>query len=435
MRRLFWRFFAVVWLTMSASIGAIVAINIVFGVLPPPQEEQRTREKLVLDLAGQMLASKGPVFARAYLDAVNRQTDPVVVDMRPVGNPIDCASADQNRHSRNAVYAGTCYLLSAASNDTNWIADLLPRLLPWIAAAVTSLGSAYLIARYLVGPIARLRYGLSALAGGDFAVRIGQKSAARKDEIMALAQDFDVTAARLQELHESQQRLFHDVSHELRSPLSRLQAAMGVLRKNTSRLDVMLPRMDREIEQLDNLVEEILTLARLSTFPQKPLETQEIDVVDLIKEIVADARFEGTSRNIEISYDGVDRFVARLDGELIYRAIENVVRNAIKYTAEGSVVEVSTQADRDELQIRIRDHGPAVPQDQLEMIFEPFSRAHSNAVLPGHGLGLAITKRAVERHGGTVRAERHPTGGLVVSLCVPRRLPAHPTRIEDRWIS
>jgi signal transduction histidine kinase len=422
MRRLFWKFFVVVWFTMSVSILGIVAINIVFGILPPRDEMQRMREKIVLDSAAQLLAGKGPDLAHAYVDAVARETVPTHVEISTAGAPVDCAAIQESPLIRNAIYAGTCYLLSASENRTSLLDQYLPKLLPWIAAIATSLGSAYLIARYLVGPVAQLRYGLDALARGDFGVRIGQKSVRRKDEITALAQDFDVTATRLQELHESQQRLFHDVSHELRSPLSRLQAAMGVLRKNTGRLNVMLPRMDQEIERMDALIEEILTLARLSSSHHKPLETQTFDVIDLINEIVGDASFEGQARGVSVTYQGVRSFVVRLNGELIYRAIENVIRNAVRYTADNSVVELSADLVAGTLRTRVRDHGPGVPQGQLDTIFEPFSRVSGNTVVKGHGLGLAIAKRALERQGGSVSAELHPLGGLVMILNIPVEL-------------
>ncbi|GGE07759.1 hypothetical protein GCM10008012_58370 [Rhizobium anhuiense] len=249
--------------------------------------------------------------------------------------------------------------------------------------------------------------------------------AGRKDEVTALAHDFDSTAARLQELQEAQQRLFHDVSHELRSPLSRLQAAVGVLRQTPAKLGGMLDRMDREVERLDMLVGEVLTLARLTAGSSSSLKTQSLDVIDLLNEILGDAAFEAQARGVSIttSVDGV--FLAEVEGELIYRALENVVRNAVKYTAEHSRIAVSCASTAERLTILVVDQGPGVRRDELERIFQPFSRGNDAAPRGGYGLGLAITRQAIERHGGRVYASLPAAGGLAITLEIPRKSTKH----------
>lgn len=230
-------------------------------------------------------------FAQAWVTFAN----PVIVSISPVPN-LQCATGNDETLAIYRHHDGACFRLSSQLRHYNFIEDALPDALPWIATVIASTLSALWITRYLVGPVAKLRNGLSALAKGDFHTRIGGNFGKGQDEITALAMDFDVTAARLQELQEAQQRLFHDVSHELRSPLSRLQAVLGVLDKNPGRIDMIASRMGREVMRLDALVDEILTLARISSPEHAPPERQTIDLIDLITRIVDDACFEGQDR-------------------------------------------------------------------------------------------------------------------------------------------
>jgi two-component system OmpR family sensor kinase len=317
-----------------------------------------------------------------------------------------------------------CYQVSVPSR-ANVLLDNIGIMVPWFAILVASTLSAAALARYLIWPVVHLRDGLSALANGHFDVRIGHNMACRRDEVTALAHDFDATAARLQELQDAQQRLFHDVSHELRSPLSRLQAAVGVLRQSPAKLNAMLDRMDREVERLDTLVGEVLTLARLTAGARLPLTTQTLNIIDLLNEILSDAAFEAQARQVRIttSVDGI--FLAEVDGELIYRALENVVRNAVKYTDECSQVSVHCEATADLLKILVADQGPGVRGDELERIFQPFSRGQDAVPKGGYGLGLAIARQAIERHGGRVYASQRDVGGLVVILELPRKPTIH----------
>ena len=266
----------------------------------------------------------------------------------------------------------------------------------------------------------QLREGLRALAHGKFEIRIAEKMRGRRDEIADLANDFDASAARLDDLRTSQQRLFHDISHELRSPLSRLQAAIGVLQQNPAKVGAMLDRMNREIQRIDSMVGEILTLARLGGRPQTPLSTQAVDIIDLLNAIVADASFEGKPRGIRIALEGVTSFVADVNGELIYRALENVVRNALKYSPDMSDVNVLAVIKDDVLRVTVSDQGPGVSAEELHGIFEPFFQGERTTTHDGFGLGLAIAKQAIERHGGQISAKVKSAGGLDVTLEIPR---------------
>ncbi|WP_428031674.1 HAMP domain-containing sensor histidine kinase [Ancylobacter sp.] len=423
MRRLFWKFFSIIWLTLAASILGLFLISRLLDALPFSQDLLRQQHVIALDVTARLLEQEGMAAAKAYARAAAAVAQPVELSISESRTPADCAQGNGTQgngtHMRNVLVGETCHRVTLMAQDPGVFEGTWPKLLPWASALIASAVAAFALARYLIRPVAHLRHGLSALAHGQFDVRIGDKMAGRKDEVAALAHDFDVSAARLQALQEVQQRLFHDVSHELRSPLSRLQAAIGVLRQNPARLETLLGRMDREIERIDGLVGEILTLARLSGRADNAV-VQTLDVIDLVNEIVDDASFEGQTRGISVSHEGAATFVADVDGELIYRAFENVIRNALKHSPDNAHVLIRSRIVDDALRVTVTDEGSGVPATDLERIFQPFLRGSEAAARSGYGLGLAITKRAIETHGGRVTASLAGSGGLEVALEVPR---------------
>jgi two-component system, OmpR family, sensor kinase len=423
MGRLFWQFFLTIWLTIIGAIVVIVVTNSFLKILPPKGEMRDFRERFALETTSDLIR-KGKVSAAGdYLASIASPPHPTQLSYKLlpdrlneeacIGRTEMTAFAFDRQHSQ-------CYLIEVLAEQITFLEAYAPPFLPPLAALLTSSISAFFLARYLVKPVMTLRAGLSALAGGNFGVRIGRVRGRWMDEVTALSHDFDVTAGKLEELQEAGRRLFHDVSHELRSPLSRMQAAFGLLKQNPAKLDAVMPRMEREIERLDGLVEEILTLARLGSSKSLVIERQMVDVVDLIGAIIDDAAFEAEPRGIGIVYSGVEGFVAEINGELIYRAIENVMRNAVKYSDEGSTIAVSARRSQESgLSIEISNVGAFVAPEDVERIFEPFTRLLENDAAVGHGLGLAITRRAVESHGGHVLARSRDGGGLTVVLYLP----------------
>ena len=419
MRRLFWKFFTVVWLAMAGSIALLFAISSLFQ--SPFEEEVANRERnLALETAAEVLQVDGMDAAMRLIAAMQRTGRDMPISMTRIGPDTDCAPTSGNDLARNAVADGNCYRIELAGSTQGLISRTWPRTVPWLAALLSAAAAAYWLARYFITPVEQLRYGLHSLANGELHVRIAHTIGSKRDEITSLAHDVDITAARLQELQIAQQQLFHDVSHELRSPLSRLQAAIGVLQQNPARLTAMVERMGREVERLDQLVEEILTLARLSERGSLRFDRQTVDVIDLIREIVEDAGFEGQTRGITVQHQGADSFVAWVNGELIYRAIENVIRNAIAHTAANTTVVITSQAKNNQLFLSIEDKGPGVPEAELEVIFQPFSQSSNVTARSGFGLGLAITRRATEWHGGSVAANNIASGGLRVDITIPK---------------
>lgn len=301
--------------------------------------------------------------------------------------------------------------------------------IPIIAATVASLLFAFLLAWYFSRPIRDLRAAFEAASGGDLAPRF-QATAKRGDELTDLGRDFDRMTGRLRSLMDSQTRLLHDVSHELRSPLARLQAAIGLAHQQPDKLAASMDRIERESVRMDKLVGELLTLSRLEAGAVNPLN-EDFSIADLLHDIVEDARFEAEAdgRQVGITVSGdADIASAIVNGqaELLGRAVENVVRNAIKHSPDASVVKVvlSRHDEGRQVHVSVLDHGPGVAESDLAAIFEPFFRAsNTQKSTDGHGLGLAIAQHVVKGHGGSIAARNRSSGGLCVEIRLPAKTP------------
>jgi signal transduction histidine kinase len=295
-----------------------------------------------------------------------------------------------------------------------------PPTVPFLAGSIVSLLFAALLAWYFAKPIRSLRAAFESVARGRFETRIGASMGRRNDELADLGQDFDHMAGRLESLIDAQRRLLHDVSHELRSPLARLQAAADLMRQQPERGSEFVERIERDTTRMDKLVGELLTLARLDTGMAGNLD-EEADLCEIIAGIAEDAQFEADGKRCTIELDLNGPVVTRGNSELLHRAVENVVRNAVRHSREGGVITVTGAAVKGGLRVSVADGGPGVPDRDLGSIFEPFFRSDPSRTAAGHGLGLAITRRVVEAHGGTVSAANRPEGGLLVTLDLPNR--------------
>ena len=305
-----------------------------------------------------------------------------------------------------------------------------PRILVLILAAValTSGVVCYGLARYLAGPLQRLRASARQLAEGDLTVRVGAAVRNRRDEMGDLGRDFDFMAERIESLVSAQRRLLRDMSHELRSPLARLHVALGLARQRTGpEASGALDRIELEAQRLNELIGELLELVRLEAAHDVRARTP-VDLAALLHEVVADAEFEARGCNREVRLLQCAECTVSGITELLRSAIENVARNAIRYTPEGAAVDISLdceqRADGSWAVIRVRDRGPGVPAASVNDIFRPFYRVGDdrNRQTGGVGLGLAIAQQALRVHGGTIFAVNALGGGLLVELS----LPVHP---------
>jgi signal transduction histidine kinase len=299
--------------------------------------------------------------------------------------------------------------------------------LRFVAVLLTAGIVCYWLGRYLTAPIVRLRAAARRIASGDLAARVGASTGRRRrDELADLSRDFDLMAERIEALMASQRSLISDISHELRSPLARLSVALGLARQRSGpEASAALDRIEREAERLNALIGQLLTLARLESGAEKS-EPARVDLAPLVREIAGDADFEARHRQRAVSVVTREECAVSGSPELLRSAIENVVRNGVRYTAEGTEVEVSLRVEHDGAAtahaiIGVRDHGAGVPDAALADLFRPFYRVADarDRQTGGVGLGLSITERAVRLHGGMVQASNAPGGGLLIEIRLP----------------
>lgn len=283
----------------------------------------------------------------------------------------------------------------------------------WIIGLVVLL--CYAFAYHLTSPVRRLRTVVEYFGRGDFSARAATN---RRDELGQLATSFNQMADRIQTLVAAERRLLLDISHELRSPLARLGVAIELARSGEDR-DHMLDRIQKESDRLGELVAELLQVTRVEGDPS----TQRMEAVrldELLGDLVYDSLLEAKSKEVTLLLDAPVPATVTGDEELLRRAVENVIRNAIRYAPRDTAVDIHLRKIGENAQVCVRDYGPGVPDDALPRIFDPFYRVDSdrNRVSGGLGLGLAIARRSVELHKGKLAA-RNANPGLMVTIEFP----------------
>ena len=286
-----------------------------------------------------------------------------------------------------------------------------------IALVITGI-VCYLLSIYLMRPIALLKIAARKLGQGNLDVRVGNTLFKRRDEIGELAEEFDGMADKIQAMMAAQRRLLQDMSHELRTPLARLQIALELARKQVgNQAERELNRIELESERLNELIGQILSLARMSSAEYKML----FDIFDLVGEInsiINDIEYENPdeANRIELHMDNNCQFYG--DRKLIRSAIENIIRNALRYTPKPKSIEVYLNHSDDDVNITIRDHGPGVSDEKLEQLFKAFYRVDDARTKQqgGYGLGLAIAKRAIALHEGSISASNADDSGLIINI-------------------
>jgi two-component system sensor histidine kinase CpxA len=309
-----------------------------------------------------------------------------------------------------------------------------PHDIPGLGITIAVLSSGlicYLLAWSMTSPVTRLRKAAQSLAAGDLSARTGAPRGGRGDELTELMRDFDRMAERIEGLIDSQSRLLKDVSHELRSPLARLSVALGLARQRATpevapELDSSLNRIELEADRLNQLIQRLLTISRLESGTDGMHKIM-LSLRELVEHVAHDAEYETPARpcRVTVPADATDEFLVEADPDLLRSAVENAVRNATRYTAEGTTVEVRLERERaangEQIVVRVLDCGPGVPDEALHRIFEPFYRLDDarNQQTGGAGLGLSIADRAIRLHGGQLRASNRKEGGLEVEIRIP----------------
>jgi two-component system sensor histidine kinase CpxA len=323
------------------------------------------------------------------------------------------------------IFIGIAIVLPAAviipsAGRLGWAASLIPLLAMGISGLIC-----FLLTRHITAPVFELRRVAESIAGGNLSARVPADLRDRRDEIGHLGRDFDRMAERLDSLMDGHKRLLGDVSHELRSPLSRLLVALGLARKaSTAEMPELLDRIALEARRLDSLIGQLLTLSRIESGSHAAARSA-IDLTALVHEVVSDADFEARAHSRRVAVTTFEECTVSGFEELLRSAIENVVRNAVRFTPEGTAVDVSIRRADDRAVIKVRDQGPGVPESMLSEIFLPFRRVQTQGTWnEGSGLGLAIAHRAVTANGGRISAMNARDGGLNVAIEIPFRVSA-----------
>ena len=452
MHSLYWRIFVAFWLAIALIlVGPVtVAVNVSARAERPwVQRGQMFAQAARAFEAGGPEALRtwlkslpGEPFSRTFVvdaagkDVLDRRLPPYLS-----GGPDSLASRSSANVGPIAPVGGALVLVGA--NGAAWHVVVgpvreSPRLfgqleLPGVPLAIIVIALAvsaalcFVLARQLAAPVDRLRLATRRLAGGDLNVRVLPALKGRQDDLGLLAADLDTMAQRLRTQLESKQQLLRDVSHELRSPLARLQLALSLAEREKGDAERHLTRVASEADRLEQLIARTLQLVRLER-PAGMLEREQVNVGDLLRTIAADVAIEADAQGCFVNVQADSVIVLSGDAELLRSAFENVIRNAVRYSPPGAMVSISARrmrtggAEPEAVEVIVRDHGPGVPDKDLKLIFEPFyrveaAREHRNG--GGEGLGLAIAARAVSLHGGEIEARNFPGGGLAVSITLP----------------
>ncbi|WP_370052621.1 sensor histidine kinase [Neptunomonas sp.] len=451
LNRLFWKIFLAVWLT---SLSVIIVTVIVIGEVAERNSARRMNEYRATEMA-QIIIERLEAGAVYNPDAVE---DKSAVDLGvppPPPNFFDDHDRPVNgkRHRAplplliyndkgNLVYGrenkqvfanslkfsitadtGKYRVIVPSGKVSNSVNRLLGLLFSFqsVFILIGSLVASLLLSFVVVRPVNRLRRHVQQFHNGDHLMQIEPALLGRGDEIGELAREFDVMAGYVERMLQGQQRLFEDVSHELRAPLARLQAASGLAEQKLGTDDRIVNRMNMECERLSRLIDEMLSLARLDHIDARQ---GTFDVVEQIRSEIDDVSFSQPDRPVKLLIankdDSKSHWVGLGNGELFSRALGNVVGNILKHTEPDCRVDIEVSIPKaHRIRVVITDYGTGVPEDTLSSLFEPFYR--QNQRTKGYGLGLSIAKRAAERLGGYILAENVEGKGLSVTIEVPAR--------------
>ena len=441
MRSLFWRILASFWL----AIALVAGLSIGMGYLLNQDAWILSRHPAIRDFAQswtQTYEQQGKEAAQALLEqrrrqfhisiqVLNESGDPVVPGtVPPRAEAMEARQRNDNRADDRPLpwrRLATEYT-SPTTGDTYLLIYRIPfpELDEWrkhslfwplsalaISLVVLTLFS-LLVTLSITRPLNRLRGAVHDLGQASYQQNSLAQLANRRDEFGVLATDFNRMGSRLQSLIGSQRQLLRDVSHELRSPLARLRIALALAeRAEAQQREALWPRLTRECDRLEDLISEILALARVDA---EHASAETVDVNMLLGGVRKDAQL--SAAEVEVRIDAQPGLTLQGWPTLVERAVDNLLRNALRFSPTDKPVEINARLRGGQIEIAVRDHGPGVPAEHLAQLGEPFFRAPGQTSA-GHGLGLAIARRAAERHGGSLQLSNHPAGGFVAKLELP----------------
>ncbi|HUY84399.1 MAG TPA: ATP-binding protein [Steroidobacteraceae bacterium] len=463
---MFFRIFVLFWLSMAIIAGGSIAVTNAIATREFESHEWQ-RHTPVAMAASQALATGGLARLRSWLaanerripghdifivgpdgkDILGRRLSPpadrrilsgqrsakIAADRRRVGGAQGIELQPMRPWPRLVTAQGAGYAILVVPRHSMLFGALtLPGIPPTVLAIalIVSALASWWLARHLSAPIRRMQAGARALASDNLEVRVSVGLDGRRDELAVLAREFDAMADQLRATRAARTRLLRDISHELRSPLARMRVAVALARRSLADPSRHIDRMEREIERLDDMIGQVLKLARLQGEAPR-LDLEPVELGELLAEIVRDANFEAAAKRCAVRLAAAEPLAVAANRELLRSAIENVLRNAVRYSPENGIVDVDVRALDGRARISIRDHGPGVPAADLQRIFEPFYRVAESRDRDsgGEGIGLAITAQVLKAHGGGALARNRADGGLEVLLDLPvRALHAAETR-------
>jgi signal transduction histidine kinase len=432
MRTLFAKILLWFWFTLAITVvgSAFISALIVNRNATVEQSPAARLVTLQLEEARNAYENGGRPGLSAFLENIEKiygargvLTDEEGRDMLTNDDRSDLIRRARRTSSFPIVRTAENMLARRADDGRYWFFFIAPRERPmaWFLTPdhLFIMGAAVLLcwwlAYHLTTPVRSLQKAVEQFGGGDLSARVGST---RRDELGQLARTFDRMAGRIETLLAAERRLLLDISHELRSPLARLGVAVELARTGDD-LDSNLNRIQKESDRLNSLVGQLLQVTRAEGDPSS-LRRNPVRLDVLVQQLVEDSKIEAAARGCSLLYDTREPVTVEGDPELLRRAVENVIRNAIRHSPKEAPVEVSLARNNGRVVVDVRDHGPGVPEDALPRLFDPFYRVETDRgrMSGGIGLGLSIARRAIELHQGSIRA-KNAAPGLEVELELP----------------
>lgn len=451
---LFFKIFLWFLLAIGLMIAVVLLLNRTIQTEPVVSRWQlsmRNQMGIYADTAGQILASQGIEGLRRFTSRLREGTTITEVDV-VAGNGtilfadvddvgeykalIDSSLASGNveleLNAPDSALAARSFTTRPGENYVLIVRWSRPQPVPVFGESqlrylrltglfLTAIAVCYALASYLSWPIRKIREATQKLAEGELSTRVAERVGKRRDEMAALARDFDVMAERIESLVMSQKRLSRDISHELRSPLARMNVALEIAKQKANPETVpQLERLEAESNRLNEMIGRLLTLSKLET-GEPVVEKRDVNLKKLVEQIASDADFEAAAKNRKVKVKRSEDCVVMGNESLLQSAVENVLRNAVRYTKENTEVEVELYSVDGKAVIAVRDAGEGVPEAELQNLFKPFYRVGEarDRGSGGMGLGLAIAEQAILAHKGTITAaNRDP--GLEIRITLDR---------------
>ena len=443
-RSLYWKIFFFFWLTLIAVIFSVATLSEI--IVEKRDQDQYQRVVRLGIKAADIFEANGPAELTTWLRYIDQEFDVKGFMLDSKRRPISLANLPknwlqfalpltQNRLSERHLRGFQPYRISSSSDriytfvahrDNRgpypaWLKHL-PILQVLTALVIVALLTAFVTWR-ITDPLRKLKQATDSFARGNLDTRLTNLVGFRKDEIGEVGLAFNHMAERISLLVSNQQRLFRDISHELRTPLARQQIALELLaRKIPDTEHQSLHRIEREIERMNALIDQVLSLLRLEQQGQSP-SNETYDLGILLQKLTQDAQFEAQSKH-QVLLQQPDQILLTGQPELVSRAVENILRNAIRYTSDDGRVFLQVEKHKDSVVIRIEDEGDGVPEDSLKRLFEPFYRVEisRNQQSGSYGVGMAIAEQAIRAQGGSIEASNRSEGGLRVDIILPSAL-------------